>query len=178
MCPVGPRPQGVAVRSKSLQCLSARSLCSVMSAVFCVLCAVCCLALPCAHGVRRRGGGGGGWPRPALETERRKCRVSVRSSACVGDSVRTCSECIGRRKKSSAQRVARRNFLNVKLFARRFRSFEHRLRSFRPPAAPGFRLRAAPLGLSPLGMGRFLMCGHAAPRQQSGESKSAGRAPL
>ena len=41
-------------------------------------------------------------------------------SACVGDSVRTCSECIGRRKKSSAQRVARRNFLNVKLFAPSF----------------------------------------------------------
>ena len=31
----------MAARSKSLQCLSARSLCRVMSAVFCVCCVLC-----------------------------------------------------------------------------------------------------------------------------------------
>ena len=41
MYPVGPRPQGVAARSKSLHCLSAKSLCRVMSAVFCVSCVLC-----------------------------------------------------------------------------------------------------------------------------------------
>ena len=154
MCPVGPRPQGVAARSKSLHCLSAKSLCSVMSAVFCVSCVAClpgsamCLWCSSARRWRRR------MAKTGLEKERRKCRVSVHCSACVCGSVRTCSECIGRRKKSSAQRVARRNFLNVKLFVRR--SFFRTQASFVPATCRalfrvgrGWTLRAAPVGFEP-----------------------------